>query len=237
MKHAEFLNQSTFTLTDNFPVGWQKRLFLICALSCLLVVQCAASTSRQKIKDYFPSDKTIDLFAAQIRPLWTTTAFEYSGAVEFTDSLVTLNRGGYLTGITWTGAVPRTNYEINLDAKRLEGLDFFCGLTFPFGDSHASLIIGGWGGYTTGISSIDGIDASENGTADSMMFEENTWYHIRLRVTLNRIQAWVDDRNIVDLDTTGKTIGLRRDVDATIPLSLMTYNTTGAMKNMTLQRF
>ena len=33
-----------------------------------------------------------------------------------------------------------------LDAKRIENLDFFYGITSPFGDAFASLIIGGWGG-------------------------------------------------------------------------------------------
>lgn len=214
-----------------------KWMLLGAVISSVLLWQCAAPSKRITLEDYFSPRKPVDLFAKDARPLWTSAAFDYSGAVDITDSLVTLNRGGYLTGITWTGPVPRMNYEINLDTKRLEGLDFFCGLTFPFGDSHSSLIIGGWGGYTTGISSINGIDASENGTANAILFEENTWYHIRLQVSPQHIQAWVDDRKIVDLDTTGKIIGLRRDVDASIPLSLMTYNTTGAMKNMTLMRF
>ncbi len=214
-----------------------KQKLLICfLLPSLVILQCASHLKNADVADIFPAQVRTQLFDDKCLTLWQPV-FEYSGTVNLSDSLVTLHRGGYLTGITWNGPVPRKNYEIELDAKRIEGLDFFCGLTFPVGDSFASLILGGWGGFTTGISSINGIDASENGTADVILFEKNTWYHVRLRVTPHRIQAWVDDRNIVDLDTTGKSIAVRRDVEESTPLSLMTYNTTGAFKTMTLKRW
>ena len=76
--------------------------------------------------------------------------------------------------------LPKTNFEISLDAKRVQGHDFFCGLTFPVGDSFASLIVGGWGGAVCGISSIDGNDASSNDTTTRRKFDNDKWYHIRL---------------------------------------------------------
>jgi hypothetical protein len=48
------------------------------------------------------------------------------------------------------------NYEIKLEAKKVTGNDFFCGMTFPVGDSFCSFIVGGWGGPVVGLSSIDG---------------------------------------------------------------------------------
>lgn len=44
--------------------------------------------------------------------------------------------------------------------------EFFCGLTVPVrtGTECVSLIVGGWGGSLVGISSIDGLDASETST-------------------------------------------------------------------------
>ena len=59
---------------------------------------------------------------------------------------------------------PKVDYEVNLDAKRVAGNDFFCGITFPVGKRFCSLIVGGWGGATVGLSSIDGKDAAENET-------------------------------------------------------------------------
>ena len=69
---------------------------------------------------------------------------------------------------------------------KIEGADFMCGLTFPVGDSHASLILGGWGGTVAGISSIDGHDASENETSSFISFPKDRWYTIRMRVTPNK---------------------------------------------------
>ena len=161
----------------------------------------------------------------------------FGGKSSVIDSTIVLERGGELSGVTWTGPVATMDYEINLDAMRLEGHDFFCGVTFPFDQTHCSLIVGGWGGYTTGLSNIDDEDASENGTADAIMFENSVWYHVRLRVTPERIQAWVDDRNIVDFNTHGRKIDLRIDVHVTKPLSLMTYATRAAFKSVTLTRF
>ena len=75
---------------------------------------------------------------------------------------------------------------------RVDGIDFFCGLTFPVADSHASFIVGGWGGTVVGISSIDGMDASENATTKYVKFQLKRWYKIRIRVTPTSIQAWID---------------------------------------------
>ena len=79
-----------------------------------------------------------------------------------------------------------------LTPRRIEGNDFFCGMTFPAGKDPCTLIIGGWGGTTVGLSSIDGLDASDNSTRTLMQFEKNRWYHIRLAVTDTKIEAWID---------------------------------------------
>ena len=36
-----------------------------------------------------------------------------------------------LTGITGTGEFPKFNYELQMEAMRVEGSDFFAGITFP----------------------------------------------------------------------------------------------------------
>ena len=79
--------------------------------------------------------------------------------------------GDPFTGINWTNDFPKMNYEVALDAMRVMGSDFFCGLTVPVGDTFCSLIVGGWGGSLVGISSLDGMDASENETTKFISFE------------------------------------------------------------------
>ena len=85
---------------------------------------------------------------------------------------IVLGEGGDLTGVNFAGELPRMNYELSLEAKRVQGSDFFCGLTFPVGQECCTMIVGGWGGGLVGISSINGNDASENETTQIRKFED-----------------------------------------------------------------
>ncbi len=145
---------------------------------------------------------------------------------------------GHMTGITLTNTndLPRMNYEISLDAMRVEGSDFFCGLTFPVGAEQCSLILGGWGGGTVGLSSIDGEDASQNETTTYMNFTNGKWFHVRLRVEPGKIQAWIDEDRVVNLDTTDKRFSIRLEVEPCVPLGVATWNTAAALKNIQLKK-
>lgn len=142
---------------------------------------------------------------------------------------------GVMTGITWTNDLPRMNYEISLEAMRVAGGDFFCGLTFPVGKDPCSLIVGGWGGSVLGLSSIDSEDAAHNETAKYLKFEDGRWYRIRLKVTEGLIQAWLDDEQVVNLVTTDRTIGIRIEVEMSKPLGFSTWSTTGALRKIRLR--
>ncbi len=177
----------------------------------------------------------ISLFDSQTLGQWKITDFGGQGDVSVKDGAIYLAMGNYMTGITWGGPVVRMNYEISLEAMRVEGNDFFCGLTFPVGESPCTLILGGWGGSLCGLSSLDHFDASENETTRMISFEKGRWYKIRLRVVPNHIQAWLDDESLVDVDVTGRKIGIRIEVDLSQPLGVATYATTGAIRNIRLK--
>ena len=49
-----------------------------------------------------------------------------------------------------------------------------------------------------GLSSLDDMDASENDTSIRRDFESGRWYALRLRVTEDRIQAWIDEEAVID---------------------------------------
>ena len=123
------------------------------------------------------------------------------------------------------------------DAMRVTGTDFFCGLTFPVRDSHCSLIVGGWGGSLVGISSIDNQDASENETTQFIGYENGRWYRIRLRVSETKIEAWIEQKKIVDVVTTGRKLSLRPgEIERSVPFGLATWVTTGAFREIKLRR-
>lgn len=161
---------------------------------------------------------------------WEQTAFGGEGPVSVIDGAIVLGMGDPLTGVTWTGEALAPAYEIALEATRLAGSDFFCGLTFPVGPSHCSLIVGGWGGTTVGLSSLDGKDASENETTRELKFDDTRWYQVRVAVNATHIRAWLDDQPIVEVATAGRRIGIRPEVDPSRPLGVAAYRTRAGVK-------
>jgi hypothetical protein len=130
------------------------------------------------------------------------------------------------------------DYEIAIEAMRVEGGDFFCGLTFPVANTACTLVVGGWGGTVVGLSNLDGVDAAENETSREMEFEDRRWYRIRVRVTVGRIEAWIDGRQVVNLSTAGRRLSLRPgDIQKALPLGISTYMTRAAVRDIVLRRY
>jgi hypothetical protein len=184
----------------------------------------------------FRPGKEVSLFDGQTLGLWKVTDFGGQGDVYVKDGAIYMEMGSYTTGVTWTGPVVRMNYEIMLEAMRVDGTDFFCALTFPVGKDPCTLVLGGWGGTLCGLSNIGFYDASENETTTFQSFENKTWYHVRLRVLPDRIQAWVDGEHLIDVETTGKRIDIRPEMDLCQPLGIATWVTTGAVRNIFLTK-
>jgi len=178
------------------------------------------------------------LFDGKTLEGWKLTKFGGEGEVTVQDGQLILDVGDPLTGITWKDAadLPKDNYEISLAAMKLKGDDFFCGLTFPVGDSHASLIVGGWAGGIVGISSLNGLDASENETTSFHKFNHNQWYKIRVRVAGGKLQAWIDDKQLVDVELKDKKITTRNEVDLSKPLGISTYRVKAAIKDLQVKK-
>jgi hypothetical protein len=177
------------------------------------------------------------LFDGKTLGSWKSAEFGGEGKVTLSNGQINLEAGATLTGITWSrGDLPKIDYEISFEAKKTDGNDFFCGLTFPVDDSHCSLILGGWGGGIVGLSSLDGLDASENETTQVMNFPQDRWYKVRVRVTKTKIEAWLDDKNIIDVTTTGKKISIRPEVDLSVPLGIASWMTGAALRDIKLRR-
>ncbi len=136
---------------------------------------------------------------------WEETDYAGRGSVVVKDGELHINSGEILTGVTWKdkASLPRTNYEIEYEAKKIDGSDFFALLTFPVGEKYASLVTGGWGGAVTGISSINGMDASENDTTLYIKYEKEIWYKFRVKVTPKQVTLTLDphERLILRKDT------------------------------------
>ena len=225
------------------PLGTSPLRLAVCAGLLCLVAGCQTSTpsassaaggtnaATTKAEGWKP------LFDGRTLNGWAETDFAGRGEVKVENGTMVLDTG-LMTGVTWTNAavLPRTNYEIALDAMRVEGSDFFCGLTFPVGDEPCSLIVGGWGGGVVGLSSLDGQDASGNDTTKYMHFDNGRWFAIRVRVTPTHIAAWIDQDPVVDADIEGRRVSIRPEVEPSKPLGIATWSTKAALRNIRIRK-
>ena len=208
--------------------------------------EAAAAVEEARVKLYklskqplqpLPGEGWQPLFDAKTLTGWRATDFAGHGESHVESGLLLLESGDPLTGVNWTNDCPKANYELALEAMKLDGSDFFCGLTFPVGNSWCSLILGGWGGGIAGLSSIDGQDASENETSRYVKYDKDHWYRIRDRVTAEKIEAWLDGEQIVNLATKDRRISLRfGEIELSKPLGIAAYETRSALRGLKLRK-
>jgi hypothetical protein len=209
-------------------------LFLLAAI--LSVYACRSKESLSKRSEISEPKDSSYLFDGKDLDGWEITNFGPQGPVYVSEDKIILGMGDGCTGITLKKDFPKCNYEVSLEAMRVEGNDFFCGMTFPVGKDPCTLIVGGWGGMVVGLSSIDGLDASENETTTNMKFEKDRWYKIRLKVTDQAIEAWIDDEKIVDFTIGDNTLSIRPEVELSKPFGIASWRTTAAIRNIQLKK-
>ena len=168
---------------------------------------------------------------------WKKTNYGGEGEVTLKKGVLNMEMGASLTGVTYAGKaeLPKCDFEIQLEARKVDGTDFFCGLTFPYKDSHASLIVGGWGGGVVGISSLDGSDAINNETTTYMKFEKDRWYRVRVKVTQGHIDAWIENQQVVDCSVEGRKVSVRPEVELSRPLGFCSFDTEAELRNVELR--
>ena len=213
---------------------------LVVAAIVLSLMSCSRSNVTSDVcvvtEEMLQTGGTVSLFDGESLGQWKQTPFEEDGKSYVEDGRIIMAMGRDMSGVTWTGPLLRMNYEISLETMRLEGTDFFCGLTFPVNDSPCTLVIGGWGGGLVGLSNIDYYDAANNETSWNLDVESGKWYQIRLRVTEKMIQAWIDDEMMVNFEWPGHKLDVRMEVDLSIPLGIATWQTAGAVRNIEVRK-
>jgi len=162
---------------------------------------------------------------------------EEQGEAFVKNSEITTGMGAPMAGITFSAweslGVPRDRYVIEYEALRAEGGDFFGSITFPIRDSGLTFIMGGWGGGLTGVSSIDGLDASENMTRGDFPFENNRWYRVRIELKDDDLQIWIDGRPFVNVSLKGRETGLRAgEISKCLPLGFASYHTVARIRRI-----
>jgi hypothetical protein len=170
------------------------------------------------------------LFDGKTLDGWKSINFGGEGEVVVENGSIVMRSGSSMTGVVYTGQVPSTNYELELEGQRLQGVDFFATTTFPVGKDRCSFVTGGWGGTVVGLSTVDYYDASDNATSSFFDFKDKTWYRFRVRVSDAKIETWINDKQIVSQPRKGHKIGIRLECDLVKPLGVCTWDTTGAIR-------
>lgn len=215
---------------------WMSRL----VSSIVLLVACssgpalvATALSAAEPEAPLPGKGWKPLWDGKSLKNWSISDFGGQGEITIADGKIVMQQGAELTGIHWSGdPLPLVNYEIALEAQRIDGSDFFCGIVFPVKKAFCSFVVGGWGGGVVGLSSVDGLYASENDTASFHTFKDETWYRIRLRVGSDFIQAWIDNKPVVDLNLTNRAVSLHPALSVARPLGISCFSTVAALRNI-----
>lgn len=195
------------------------------AASCAILLMLGAGDDKRALFD----GKTLDG--------WKDAGFSRAPAAKVEDGSIVLPSGSPMSGITSTRKdLPTTNYELSYEAMRIEGRDFFAAATFPVGDSFITLVNGGWGGTITGLSSLNGADASENETSRGVTYDNKKWYRFRVRVTAKAIRGWVDDKPVFAVELDGRQVGTRIETRANQPLGFATYRSAGAIRKVEVRK-
>lgn len=177
----------------------------------------------------------INLFDGKTLKNWVDNKDGGDEAVRVKDGVLVLGMGPTTTSIHFDEEaagmeIPTENYEIEYVSRRATGTDFFSALTFPIGEKRVTFVNGGWGGMVAGISSIDGMDASENSSSSFFNFKTGQWYRFRVQVTLRTVRVWVNDELIVDYVVEGHTLSTRFEVSHCEPLGFASWVSDGEIK-------
>ena len=202
------------------------------ALLLVFIVGCGSTPTAKKTPP-------VDLLPGNMDQ-WQTINFGGEGDVYYKDGALDLDYGNPLTGVRYKGDLAKLfgedleNYAITLKAQRVEGVDMFAAITFPVGKAgHVSLVLGGWAGAITGISNLDGLNASENDTTQYHNMPEGQWFMVKVMVTADKIECWLDDKKLVDVKRADhKVYDTHAAVVDTKPFGLFNYGTWGRVKDL-----
>ena len=223
-----------------------RRLSVGLSITLLATQIAIAQEEKKKVLPKPPIDEKVvpkkeeskwkPLFEKDSLKGWEITNFGGEGTVEINEGVMRLDRGEPMTGVTTIRKdFPKENFEMRWKASRVDGSDFFAGVTFPVGDEFCSLICGGWGGGLVGLSSINGNDASENETTGFRQFKNKQWYAFRVRVDKKHITVWIDDEEVIKTEREGKKFSLRGEVFKSKPVGYCVFQSIVDVKEWEYQ--
>jgi len=173
----------------------------------------------------------VDLFDGASLEGIDVTRFGGEGEVWIKEGQVILESGMLLTGIGWPSLELPASFDLEVTAARLSGTDFFCALTFPVGTEHATAVLGGWGGATTGLSCVDGEDASDNETRTFRDYKDGQAYVLRVSVDERSVSATLDGETLFSVDR-NRRFEVRPEVRLSCPVGIASFATRASISGV-----
>ena len=124
-----------------------------------------------------------------------------------------------------------------MEAMRRNGADF-ASMHFPVGDEKCNLVVGGFGGDILGLDFPAPQRANNNETTHPIAFEANRWYTIRLRVSDDRVEGWIDSDKKIDFERRGRNFASPHFMDAGWdgPLAAYAWNGAAAIRSIRIRQ-
>jgi len=145
-----------------------------------------------------------------------------------------LDGGKRAAGIAWTGPLLRENYELAVEAMRIERDGAFLAIVFPVGDASCALVVGGPPG--TGLDTIDGQPLPRNPTRRDTWFDSGRLYKISIRVTRTRVAVRVDQNTLLEMPRAGHDFTTPEWCSDFKPLGLLNWRTAAAVRSVRMRR-
>jgi hypothetical protein len=176
------------------------------------------------------------LFNGQDLSGWQGIEFGGGSAPVVEKGSIIIGQGEVLSGLRYTNAVPRVQYEVEMEARKLAGNDFFIALTLPVNTNHCTFVCGGWGGGVTGISSLNYLDASENDTTVVVNYEKDRWYKLKFRVEPKTLTFWLDGEKLIEADISERSVSMRPgEIERCMPFGIATFQTRSEIRKIVLR--
>ena len=139
------------TAITRFLFAQNPAVILLLGLGCGVWSQTGVAQTTTAAPDLPPIPRGMQVeFSAPPQKLlaesglgdWDTVDFAGGGESSVSGNTLKIGSGEGLTGVYWDGAkLPVNNYELRMQARRTDGIDFFCAPVFPVNDSHCCFIV------------------------------------------------------------------------------------------------
>jgi hypothetical protein len=135
----------------------------------------------------------------------------------------------------WVGKFPTMDYEVVFEVARTAGLRFPY-VVFAVGDSHGVWFMAGRDGTYAGLSTVDGkgYDQKGNPTYRRVRYAAKRWYKARLRVAGGKVEAWVDDEQVIDLPDAERRVQKDAFGVTLKPFTISVHEAVNVIRNLRL---